>query len=55
MEINKATVKELYEAVRRLQEVVIEQRNKINYLERRINNFEEIFYRRLDYEKEVKE
>ena len=48
MEINKATVKELYEAVRRLQEIVMKQGREIDYLERRINNFEERFYRHLE-------
>ena len=47
MEINKATVMEIYEVVRRLQEEIIKQRNEIEYLERRINEFEERFYRRL--------
>ena len=48
MEINKATVMELCEAVRRLQERVIKQRNEIVCLERRINEFEKVFFRHLD-------
>ena len=36
MEINKATVMELYEVVRRLQEVVVKQRGAIDNLERRV-------------------
>ena len=36
MEINKATVMELYEAVRRLQEVVVRQKGAIDNLERRV-------------------
>ena len=48
MEINKATVKELYEAVRRLQEVVMIQRREIENLEVRINSLEKRFYLNLD-------
>ena len=36
MEINKATVRELYETVRRLQKVVMEQNRRIQYLEKAI-------------------
>ena len=36
MVVNEATVMELHEAVRRLQEVVIKQKGAIDYLERRV-------------------
>ena len=47
MEINKATVKELYETVRRLREMMMEQRREIKYLEGRVNNLEKKFYQNL--------
>ena len=55
MVVNKATVMELYEVVRRLQEVVINNKRRIEYLEREVEELRSFRYRIYKLEVQMEE